>query len=363
MVYSAKDRLLCALRRETPDRVPATVHQWQAFHLKRYLGGIDDLAAFQRFGLDASLTRAPYRWPNDPHWIVTRTELPGADGVRQYRIDWRTPDGVLSSDWGQSDITAWRISHPIKCHDDLALIDKYMPVPTLDRPLLESEYARLGDCGILRGFVCGEQGGCWQDATMLVGTAELIMEAHDDPDWVHALLKILLRNKLRFIEESLRGAPYDLIETGGGAASSTVISPKYFQEFCLPYDKIIHDALHREGFPVVYHTCGGMMPILERIVATGCNASETITPPGMGGDARPAELKDRIGKQVALIGGLDQGSVLEKGTRSDIFAHCRTMFDQYGEKGGYIMSPSDHFFHMTPEQLQHYADAAHACVY
>lgn len=198
---------------------------------------------------------------------------------------------------------------------------------------------------------------------MLVGTEELIMEAHDHPDWVHALLKVLLRNKLRFIEESLRGAPYDLIETGGGAASSTVISPKYFQEFCLPYDQIIHAALHREGFPVVYHTCGGMMPILERIVATGCDASETITPPAMGGDARPAELKGRIGKQVALIGGLDQGTVLEKGSRVEIFAHCRGMFEQYGQGGGYIMSPSDHFFHMTPARLQDYADAARACTY
>lgn len=49
----------------------------------------------------------------------------------------------------------------------------------------------------------------------------------------------------------------------------------------------MHDALHSLGFPVVYHTCGGMMPILELIVENGCDACETLTLPLMGGDARP----------------------------------------------------------------------------
>lgn len=363
MALTSKGRLMAALRREVPDRVPATVHQWQGFHLKQYLGGMDDFTAFREFGLDASITRAPYLWPHDPNWVVTREDLRGSGDTQRFRVHWRTPEGTLSAEWGSNPVTSWRITHPVKRKEDLRLIEKYYPVPGLDRAAVERDYNRLGDDGILRGFVCGEQGGCWQDATMLVGTEELIMLAHDDPAWVHALLQVLLRNKLRFIEESLRGAPYDLIETGGGAASSTVISPRYFQEFCLPYDRQIHAALHREGFPVVYHTCGGMMPILERIVATDCDASETITPPAMGGDARPLELKQRIGKQVALIGGLDQGTVLEKGTRSEITVHVREMFEQYGQSGGYIMSPSDHFFHMTPERLQAYADAARECRY
>ena len=84
----------------------------------------------------------------------------------------------------------------------------------------------------------------------------LILAAIDKPDWVHALLKILLEKKLRFIE-SMRGARFDLIETGGGSASSTLISPRMHEEFCLPYDRTMHDALHDLGFKVVYHTCGG----------------------------------------------------------------------------------------------------------
>jgi uroporphyrinogen-III decarboxylase len=270
---------------------------------------------------------------------------------------------VLENEVGENPITRWNVTNLLKRQEDLELLEKYMPVPKLDKAAVQCERTRLGQDGILRGFVCGEQGGCWQQAACLVGTQELILWAADDPAWVHALLRALLQKKLCFVEESLDGAPYDLIETGGGAASSTVISPRYFREFCLPYDREMHDALHRLGHRVVYHTCGGMMPILELIAANGCDACETLTPPTMGGDARPCELKARIGGQIALIGGLDQNSVLEVGNPECIRLHVHEMFAAYGPGGGYIMSPSDHFFSMSAMNLEAYAGAARECVY
>ena len=47
------------------------------------------------------------------------------------------------------------------------------------------------------------------------------------------------------------------------------------------------------------------MPILELIVANGCDASETLSPPAVGGDVVPEQVKARIGSKVALIGGVD----------------------------------------------------------
>ena len=43
-------------------------------------------------------------------------------------------------------------------------------------------------------------------------------------------------------------------------------------------------AAHEAGQKIVYHTCGGMMPILEDIAAMKPDAMETFTPPAMGGD-------------------------------------------------------------------------------
>jgi len=42
-----------------------------------------------------------------------------------------------------------------------------MPVPTLDPEPLARVYDEVGDSGIVRGFVWGDQAGCWQHAACL----------------------------------------------------------------------------------------------------------------------------------------------------------------------------------------------------
>lgn len=105
------------------------------------------------------------------------------------------------------------------------------------------------------------------------------------------------------------------------------------------------------------------MPLLETIVENGCDASETLTPPEMGGDAQPAEVKRRIGQRVCLIGGLNQHEVLDRGTPEGIRAEVSRLFAELGSGGGYIMSPSDHFFEAPAENLAAYAQAARECRY
>jgi uroporphyrinogen decarboxylase len=360
---TSRERLLTALAGGVPDRVPASIHEWQAFHLNHHLGGITDLQAFRRFGLDAMLWRLPLFPVEDCNWKVETREREAPPDERRFQVLITTPGGQLEKLVAEDAVSRWDITPLLKRHEDLELFEKYLPVPRLNKEAVRCEYSNLGQDGILRGYVFGEQPGCWQDAVCLVGTQALILEAADHPNWVHELLNVLWRKKARFIEESLDGAAYDVIETGGGAASSTVISPAYFRKFCLPYDRRMHDALHSLGHRVVYHTCGGMMPILELIVENGCDASETLTPPAMGGDARPRELKARIGAKVTLMGGLNQHSVLETGTPEQIRRHVRETFEDYGPGGAYIMCPSDHFFHVPAENLHVYGEAARECVY
>ena len=76
---TSKERMMRALRRETPDRLPATVHQWQGYHLDHYLGGISDLEAFRMFGLDAAIQ---YFESMGQFWLPGIPEMPQA-------ADWR----------------------------------------------------------------------------------------------------------------------------------------------------------------------------------------------------------------------------------------------------------------------------------
>ena len=91
----------------------------------------------------------------------------------------------------------------IKGEEDLDLIERYMPIAGLDQEAVTHAYDELGSDGILRGFVWGDQGGCWQHACCLMPTQQLILTCYDNPEWVHRLMQVLLDKKLRFVQESL----------------------------------------------------------------------------------------------------------------------------------------------------------------
>jgi uroporphyrinogen-III decarboxylase len=194
------------------------------------------------------------------------------------------------------------------------------------------------------------------------GIENLIVAAFEDPAWVRELLSALQARKLNYVR-SMAGAPYDLLELGGGDASSTVISPALFHDFVAPYDAPVIAACHAAGQRVVYHTCGGMMPILEHVAAMGPDAMETFTPPGMGGDTDLAEAKRRIGGKVCMIGGFDQFHFFQGCAPGATRAEVRRCFAAAGEGGGFILSPSDHFFDAEPALIAAYAEEARACRY
>jgi len=120
---------------------------------------------------------------------------------------------------------------------------------------------------------------------------------------------------------------------------------------------------HRAGQRIVYHTCGGMMPILEQIAAMQPDAMETFTPRDMGADVDLAEAKRRIGDRVCMIGGFDQFHFFIGCTPEETRAEVRRCFEAAGGGGGYILSPSDHFFDADPALLHAFADEARRCVY
>jgi uroporphyrinogen decarboxylase len=369
-----KERMLTALNRGKPDRLPATLHQWQDYHLNTYMGGATALEAFRMVGLDASIQHFQ---PGGQFWLADipkyaqcstaewQDEVAEMDSNLEHRVlqhTIKTPQGTLTYATESNRKTTWVTEHLIKHDDDIELIRKYMPWPKLDLAEVRGLYDEIGDSGILRGFVWGDQAGCWQHACCLMDVTEMIMRCFDQPDWVHELLGILLEKKLASIEY-MKGAPFDLVETGGGAASSTVISPDLHAEFCLPYDRKMHGALHNIGLRATYHTCGGTVGIEEHIVANGCDASETLAPKSIGGNQEPWEFADKIARRVALIGGIDQFNVATEGTPELIREKVFKAFQKVGPNGGYICSLSDHFFDAPVDNLRAFAEAARECAY
>ncbi len=361
-----KERLVTALKRQKADHLPATTHHLMPYFLNKYMGGIDNLAFFQEMGLNPIvwLNADKYRPEDLENWRITSVDdHSGQYPATHYTIE--TPGGSLSLTLEYSETTCWLTEHLIKEKKDIELLAKYMPSPYVDVEQANRtadeypEYLIRG--AVFSGDIFG-QPGCWQQACCLYGVEKMIMECYDDPQWVHELLAIVQKPKINQMRSS-KGARFDLFELGGGDASTTVISPKIFNEFVAPYDSQIIAAAHEAGQRIVYHTCGGMMPILEDIAAMGTDAMETFTPPGMGGDTDLAEAKRRIGDKVCMIGGLDQQHFFQGCTPEDTRREVRRCFEAAGEGGGFILSPSDHFFDADPALIRAFAEEAARCVY
>lgn len=383
---TSKQRMLTALEGGIPDRLPVTTHHLQDFFRNEYMDGKSDIEIFDNFGLDAIHWTGPYlpaegsyfnpyqgesnnprfnRYIVSDDWRITSEEIPDSQyETTRYIIT--TPKGELTTVLQRNEYTTWISEHLIKEKSDIDLIGEYVTAPLCNVELVNQQAEEFGERGLIRGAICSfdiyGQPGCWQDAACLVGIEKLIMETFDDPDWVHALLDILYRRKEVYVR-SLTDAKYDLLELGGGDASTTVISPKIFRNFVAPYDSKLIALAHEAGQRIAYHTCGGMMPILEDIADINPDAMETFTPPDMGADVDMVEAKQRIGNKVCMIGGFNQAHYFMNCTEADTRAEVRRCFEAAGPNGGYILGPSDHFFDAEVELFAAFADEARKCVY
>lgn len=365
---TSRERLLTVLNNGKPDHLPCQVHSWMEFYLKTYLENRDQFEAYAFFpGMDWVIYAGPELIYNDQDFTVwqrkTTPMVQAADGVYSWSEMVETPEGSLIQRFAKNEITSWTTEYLIKSAKDFELWEKYVPLPDrVNWSSVRQIKDRIGARGIVRGSVFGfGQGSPWQDFCTMFGTEKAIMAAIDRPDWMHHVLSSLLEKKLKVIERAEKIA-FDLVETGGGAGSSTVISPKMHREFCLPYDQKQHQALHDGGTKVVYHLCGGLMPLLEMVTENGADGLETMTPVSMGADCDLAEAHRSVGEKLFFIGGFDQNAGFEHGTpeaAAKLVRACHLACPA----GGYICSPSDHFFHGDPRNIQAFVDEAERCVY
>ncbi|MBN2853493.1 MAG: hypothetical protein JXQ23_12225 [Clostridia bacterium] len=361
-----RERFIAAINNQKADRLPCQVHDWMSYYLKTTLGGKSDYEAYEFFDMDPVIYVTPkftFSDKDKAKWVTRTSDGGTKDGIKTTKIEVTTPEGTMYATHQRNEITSWYTEHLIKTQKDFELWKKYNPQPiNVDwSPVIEAKN-RIGDHGIVRSGYCGfGQGSPWQDLAYMIGTEESIMLAMDEPDWMHYALDTLLQKKLDIIQTGGK-IELDLVETGGGAGSSTVISPNMHTEFCLPYDQIQIKALHDQGTKVVYHLCGGFMPMLDIFSKNGADGLETMTPVSMGGDCVISECTERIGDKMFFIGGFDQNAGFEQGTpenaRKQVFDLHKACPD-----GGFIVSPSDHFFYGNPENIKAFVKAAKECVY
>jgi uroporphyrinogen decarboxylase len=363
---TARERFLTALNNKKPDRLPCQVHNFMGYYLKTYLKGMTDLQAYEYLDMDVVLYREPVYIYDDKDladWDK-KIKVSESGGTSEWELEITTPEGVLRQKGATNQYTGWITEQLVKDEKDFEIWNKYVPLPVkVDWTPVNEAKKLIGDRGIVRGsyFDFG-QGSPWQSFVgFLYETQQAIIDCFDKPDWIHYALKSILDKKLKVIEIG-GNIELDLVETGGGAGSSTVISPTIHKEFCLPYDVIQHKALHNWGCKIVYHLCGGLMPLLETVALNGADALETMTPKTMGGDCDMEEASKRVGDMLCFIGGFDQNEGFERGNKDFIEKEVYRLF-KAKSSGGYICSPSDHFFFGEPDNIRFFNEVCKRCKY
>jgi uroporphyrinogen decarboxylase len=146
--------------------------------------------------------------------------------------------------------------------------DIEIPAPTLDARLpvyieaIEYAYDALGDRIPILVYIPAP----FTTGMMLSDPNKFLIQTIKEPDHVDAIMEKCLAAATELC--------YHVIDAGGlpiivdPLASSSVISPRAYRQYALPYERKLIDFLHRYDLDVILHICGDTTPILNLLPET-----------------------------------------------------------------------------------------------
>jgi len=168
--------------------------------------------------------------------------------------------------------------------------------------------------------VTGALTGPFTTASFLIGTENLVRLMLRNPAAVHRLCEVACQGALAYADAILEtGCAPSLTDA---MCSTTVISPRQFQEFGQPYLKRLVDFIHGRGRAVTLHICGKTAPIWEAMADTGADCLS------IDNAADLAAAKLRVGARVRLMGNVPPSEIMLQGTPAQIRQAVRTCVRQ-----------------------------------
>lgn len=203
------------------------------------------------------------------------------------------------------------VEHRLETIDDLNQLD----LSVLDFKRDISQQVNAGALDIMYEEVGDEINPTYSISapfTMAAGIlpAEKMLRAmRKQPDQVHQLMRFTTQ-AIKVILESTRHFPNLSYFIYDPVASGSLISPKQYAEFCLPYTKEIVDFMKRENPDtwVGMHICGDTTRSLDLIASTGID--------GFSLDQKVdlAVASQKVGDKLTLLGNVDPIRVFLQGT-------------------------------------------------
>ncbi len=329
---NSRDRVLAAVTREGGDRVPMdfSANAGTLARLMRDLGVPTHRALLERLHVDILDLRGVvdpvYRGP-----LPQSTQLPG--GVRQ-------------NVWGMRTRVMQTLSGPEECYCDFVLgscenVDDLArhAWPSPDWFDFTGLAERLQEWDDLALMASGAS--LWQHATFLRGMDQLLMDMAAEPAMAQYLMNRFADFNLEYFDRMLTAAcgRIDILRIADdvGMQDRLMVSPQAFDTFLAHNLRRFVDMAHSHGARVMFHSCGSIVPLIDRLIELGVDILDPVQVSATGMD--PSMLKQRFGGRICLHGSIDTQYLLPRGSAADVEAEVRRMVSILGCRGGFILAP------------------------
>ena len=123
-----------------------------------------------------------------------------------------------------------------------------------------------------------------------------------------------------------------MVSNGDSPAGPSVVSPRIYRRYALPYETRVVETAHTLGLPYMLHICGKTEPILEDMISTGADALEL----DYKTDVRRAH--DILRGRAAFTGNIDPSGVLALGTPNAVEAKTRELLEVFVDSPRFILN-------------------------
>jgi uroporphyrinogen decarboxylase len=325
-----RQRVLAALRREEPDRVPREL-SWGAFtpalmDTFRERTGSQDPAEYWNF----EVREVAFRYPDPSPWHLEHVGLlPAGASVDAF--------GVASAPGTSFHFV--RYVHPLAA----ATLNEFLdyPLPDVRAPEywghLEPQIRALHS----RGLAAVDDGWLtvFETTFALRGLEQLLTDFLAHPDFADALLERL--TVLRCYQAGVYArAGLDVLRLGDDVATqrSMMMRPALWRRFLKPRLARIIEAA-RAGKPdilIFYHSDGDCRAIVPELIEVGVDILNPVQPECMD----PAEMKRLYGDRLAFWGTVGTQTTFPFGTPEEVRAVVRERIRTVGRGGGLLLAPT-----------------------
>jgi uroporphyrinogen decarboxylase len=186
--------------------------------------------------------------------------------------------------------------------------------------------------------LCGLGYGLFERAWLMRGMENLLIDLISNPQFVEELLDGILDFHLRSMDIIVHKIPIEGYFGGDDWCDQRgcIMGPDLWRKLFKPRFAKIVDHCHQLGFPIILHSCGNVLPLIDDLLEIGLDGLESLQPEAMD----VFLLKKRTMGKMVLIGGLGVQSTLPFATPEQVKIQTKKLLDELGAGGGYVLAPA-----------------------